>query len=363
MKKVILFIIVAILVGLLIFRFTERRRITETQTISQIQAREGYPVEVANVRTGEFNLTKKYTGTVVGGMQSQVVSMISEHISRVNVREGQFVEKNTIICELSRDNPSASYAQARLALDNAEKELTRVQKLYGQGAISEQVLDGIKLQRNIAAEALKNTEQLLYLRAPFAGVVTELDAEVGKLVNPGQAVAKLVANERTRVEIQVPGDDRGLVRMGALCSISNRKSVISGKVERVALSADPGSRSFKSWIDFDQQHNDFAFSPGLLVDVSIEVLNIKDAIIISSTALIREGEKWFVYVIEGKNVAFREVDLGGINRDIAWIRDGLTGREQIVISGQSLLFDRAPIRIIGQIDGNLDNAKKSAKLN
>jgi membrane fusion protein (multidrug efflux system) len=346
MKKVILFVITIVILGLLVFRFAERRREVATRTIAQIQAEEGYPVEVDKIQTGTFNLDKRLTGTVVGGKQSVVVSMLSEHISIVKVREGQYVEKDEVICELSRDNPSASYTRAKLALENAEKELARVRSLFNEGAISQQVLDGTQLQRDLSADAVKSIEQLLFLRAPFAGTVTELEAEVGKLVNPGQPVAKIVSNETARVEVEVPARDRDLIKVGAACAIASDGNSIPGRVQRISLSADPESRMFTAWISFDIDRQKLQFSPGLLVDITVNVLQVENALLASPKALIREGELWFVYTIQDNRAKLQQIDLGGQNRDAAWIRSGVNPEDLVVISGASLLVDGAPVRIM-----------------
>ncbi len=345
MKKLILFILAAIITGLLIYRFVERRRADTTRTIAQIQAEEGYPVEVGDVTIGPFRMARSYTGTIVGGKQSVVISSLSEHVSRVLVAEGQYVDKDQVICELSSDNPSASHARAQLALNNAEKEFKRVQKLFEEGAVSQQVLDGVKLQRDLAREALEVSEQLLNLRSPISGVVTELEAEAGKLVMPGEPLAKVVSTEKARVEIQVPARDRKLIKPGALCTVTMDGVSTSGKVQRISLSADPQSRSFTAWITLDDRTRSHIFSPGLLVDVSIRTLDMKDALLVSPDALFREGERWSVYTVDEDTARLHDVDLGGISADIAWIRSGLKPGEKVVVSGSNLLFDGAPVRI------------------
>ncbi len=346
MKKLILFVLAAILLGLLIYRFTEKRKVDTTRTIALIQAEQGYPVEVRNVTVGPFSMTRSYTGTIVGGKQSVVVSSLSEHISRVLVAEGQYVEKDQVICELSNDNPAVSHAQVKLALENAERELARTQKLFDEGAVSQQILDGVKLQRDLSAEALETSEQLLYLRSPIDGIITELVAEMGKLVTPGEVVAKVVSTEKARVEVQIPARDRELVKIGAVCIISMDGVSKSGRVRRISLSADTESRSFTSWITFNERSNGHLFSPGLLVDVSIHILDVEEALIVHPDALFREGENWYIYTIKDDTARQQKIDLGGRNVNAAWIRSGLEPDAKVVIGGGKLLFDGAPVRIV-----------------
>lgn len=349
MKRLILYIIALIIIGLIIYRFVERRSVEAVKTIAMIQAEEGYPVEVDEVVIGSFSLIRKYTGTVIGGKEATVVSSLAEHISRVLVSEGQYVEENQVICELSRDNPAASYAQAKLALANIEKELARMEKLFEEGALSEQILDGLKLQRDLAKENLSSIERLLYIRVPIAGRITELQAEPGMLATPGFTLAKVVSAEKLRVQVKIPASDRDLVKIGANCNISTDGASLSGKVQRVSFSADPDDRNFSAWINFTEKSSGYRFSPGLLVDVHVNVLDVSHASLVSPDALVREGDKWSVYTVDGNRARLNEVDVGGQTADAAWIRSGIDPGAKVVVSGAGLLVDGAPIRVIKRL--------------
>jgi len=346
MKRLALILILLLLVAVIAYRFVTLRKVEPTMTIRDIQAREGYPVEVAQAAVMPFQLSARYIGTVVGGEQASVVAEIGEYIKSVAVKEGQWVDKDQVICELADDNPTARYQTAKLALANAELELTRMHKLHEQGAVSKQQLDMVTLQRDVARENLKTGEKLLSLCAPIAGRVTELTAEVGYFAAPGLPLAKIVSNDRLRGDVKIPSGDRKLINSGASATIQADGNSVAGKVSRVALSADPKERTFTAWVDFNEPTQDFAFSPGLLVDVSINVRDVPDAVVVHPDALIRAGEHWRVYVVDGKHAKLRDVEVGGRKSDAAWISSGLNQGETVVVSGANLLFDGAPVRII-----------------
>ena len=78
MRRVTLFVLAALLIALLVYRFAEKRKVEATLTIAQIQAEKGYPIEVGESSTGHFRMVNHYTGTVVGGKQSDVISSLSD---------------------------------------------------------------------------------------------------------------------------------------------------------------------------------------------------------------------------------------------------------------------------------------------
>jgi len=98
MKRAFLIIVVLAVAGLLIYRFIERRSFEATRTIALIQAEEGYPVEIENAVVGNFSMSRKYTGTVIGGSEAVVVSPLPEYINSVLVKEGQYIDKDAVIC-------------------------------------------------------------------------------------------------------------------------------------------------------------------------------------------------------------------------------------------------------------------------
>jgi len=326
----------------------EYRRVKTSRTIDLIQAEEGYPVEVTAAVVGSFQMVRNYTGTVVGGMETEVVSAIGEYISKVLVHEGQAVTRDQVICELSHDNPSAGYMRARLNLDNAERELNRIQALYEQGAVPKQALDSAVLMRDMAGEALNSAEKLLYIRAPIAGIVTELTAEVGKMALPGESLARIVSKENVRVKVDVPARDRALIKNGQHVKLTNDDVQAQGTVKRIALSADPEGRNFTAWIELNGKPDGYGFSPGLIVDAAISVINTDSALVVPTDALDRVGSKWRIFIVKGSRARIHEVEIGGRSADEAWIRSGIEPGDQIVVSGANLLYDGAPVRIISR---------------
>lgn len=346
MKRIILLIVVGLLLALMGYRFVQHRSPRQVQTIAQIHQNQGYPVQVDTVRVGPYRERRSYTGTVVGGEEADVVSPLGEYIASVPVREGQWVERDQIICVLSHDNPSARYRSAELALQNAVREAERVKRLYEQGAVSRQVLDAAELQRDLAQEALTAAAKLLEVRSPIAGRITELHAEAGAFAPPGMKLARVVSNGRLRVRVEVPADDRPMVKMGCGASVIAGGKAVSGRVSRVALSADARGRTFPAWIELLEKPADFNFSPGLMVGVDVDVVSLDSAVTVSSDALQRKGDTWQVFVVSAGRAHVIPVQVGGRNAQQAWLTGGVGAGEVVVVAGANLLEDGAPVRII-----------------
>lgn len=348
MKRIILIILILALAGLIVYRFIDQRKVAAIETIAMIQAKEGYPVETVVATQDKFNMTRRYTGTVVGAEETAVISMIGEYIDEVLVRQGDVVKQDQPLFRLSKNNPTARYHSAKLALDNAEIELKRIQTLFDQGAVSKQAVDGMTLQRDLARDGLRISESLLEIRAPLDGVIGELTGEVGQFASPGFPLAKIVSVAKPRVRIHIPAGDRELVKVGTVCNLRTNGTVIKGRIERIALSAEQKDRSFQAWITLDGNPNSKAFSPGLLIDVEVNVLSVDQAVLVPPSALIRTGDHWKLFTIEGGKAVVKAIEVGGKNGSFAYIRAGISAGEEVVVSGANLLFDKAPVRIINR---------------
>ncbi|MBM3328285.1 MAG: efflux RND transporter periplasmic adaptor subunit [Calditrichaeota bacterium] len=346
MRRLFLWLVIVLLAGLMAFRFLQRRQAKASRTIYEIQSVEGFPVKVAPAASGQFKLTRRVSGTIVGRAEAEIVPMIGEYVARVMVREGQRVDEGAIICELSRENPSASYQQARLAYDNAVREYDRISALFEKGAVSRQVFDGVTLARDIAKRNYDASERLLTLTSPIGGVVTELKAEPGRFAAPGMPLGKVVASDKLRLQVELPAGDRGLLETGTRCRVFADGSESSGRVERLAFSADKEARSFTAWIAIDERPDAVSFSPGLMAEAELYVLDLQEAMQVEPEALQRHGDRWFVYVVESDRARRVPVVLGGRNHAAAWIQSGLEAGAQVVVSGAEILEDGARVRII-----------------
>ncbi|MBM3326607.1 MAG: efflux RND transporter periplasmic adaptor subunit [Calditrichaeota bacterium] len=345
MKKIILWIVIVVIASVMAFRFLERHQAAADPTILEIQAAEGYPVEVESAAIKPFRLSRLYTGTLTGREEADIVPMVGEYIARVLVREGQRVTAGQIICELSKDNPSAGYRQAELALENAGRELQRIQTLFDKGAVARQMLDGITLQRDIAKRNFELSQRLLTLTTPIAGTVANLTAEAGKFAAPGMPLAKVIAADRLRATFEVPAVDRNEIVIGANCRITAAGATASGKVERIALSADQEGRAFTAWIKIDDAPDNLAFSPGLMADIEVFVFDVPQALVVAPEAILRRGDDYHLFIVDNGKAKLLPVEIGARASDAVWIRSGLEPGAQVVIAGADLLSDGAPIRI------------------
>lgn len=346
MKRVILWLIILFIIVGVAYRSVHHRQERRIRSIAQIQMEEGIPVMVERVEIRPFRVEKTYIGTLVGKEEGEVVPLVGEYITQVVVKEGDRVKAGDPICHLARNNPQAGYLQAQLAVENAERELARMNALYQKGAISRQMLDNITLQRDLARKQLETAERLLILRSPIDGIVSELKAEEGKFATPGIPLAKIVDDTQLRAKIEIPSGDGEMMKSGLTCQVNLGNESCSGVMKRVALSADKEGRSFEAWIYLNPPLPSAAWRSGVMVEVKVVVFDEERALTIPPEAVVREASRWTVYRVNGDRAERVEVIPRGWNSEAVWVRDGLNEGDQVVVVGGEALFPGAKVRII-----------------
>jgi HlyD family secretion protein len=82
------------------------------------------------------------------------------------------------------------------------------------------------------------------------------------------------------------------------------------------------------------------------------VESLTDVMVVPAGVLVRQRGRWQVFVSDGSVARARTLVLGGINARLAWIREGLSAGESLVIHPPDALVDGGPIRLRRKPDGS-----------
>ena len=118
----------------------------------------------------------------------------------------------------------------------------------------------------------------------------------------------------------------------------------NGKVVEVDMALDPKRQAFGAVIEFDNPQMILKF--GITVDVHLETYNKTEALVVELKDLLKEGDQFFVYIIENNQAVKRPVTTGKRYKLNVEILDGLVQGDEIVVEGQMLLEPDAKVRII-----------------
>jgi RND family efflux transporter MFP subunit len=246
---------------------------------------------------------------------------------------------------LSADELNVRVAQARAALDLANREYARETDLLRQGATAQETVNRLADNRRIADANLDQVAaQLAYTQvvAPFAGVITARHVEPGDLASPGLPLFAIEGRGAFEVEVAVP-DSLPLVPLGDELTVIHRENRLMAHVREASPAADPASRTRLVVLALPRSSD---VRSGQYVRVHWPVAQ-RNQLKVPSTAITRFGQMDRVFVESDGRATLRLVRIGARQDDRTVVLAGLNAGERVVLNpptglrdGQSLILDQ-----------------------
>jgi multidrug efflux pump subunit AcrA (membrane-fusion protein) len=364
------------------------------------------PPVVRDVSLGAAVSTRvEETAEVMGTVRSRTTATLSSKIVAgivaMHVREGSLVEAGALLIELDDRDIAASVRRAEAGLAEAQAAETEVGRAI---AAAEAARAAAEAQRDLAAATLKRYQQLLerksvapqeydqvlarqkaaaadveraaaeeqavrakrlqvlarieaakaeianakvmlgYARivAPWSGIVTVKQADVGTLAAPGTPLLTLEDNHRYWLELAIPDAQAAAVRPGQSLRMAVDAAGLSGsaRVSDIVPAADPATRSTQVRLDLPASPQ---LRSGLFGRARLPV-GQRQAILVPPGAVVERGQLQGVYAVDPNGIArFRLIRTGLTYPGGVEVLSGLVGGEQIVVSGADRVTDGARI--------------------
>ena len=267
------------------------------------------------------------TGSVQPERRADLRAEVSAVVLQVLKENGEAVHKGDLLVRLDdtaiRDSLESAEASARAAaqaLDQAQRQYTRVKTLQAEGMSSQQALDDAEVRRNTAtsdraaadsrAVTARQQRTRTEVRAPFDGVVSDRKVSAGDTAAIGKELLKVIDPGSMRFEGLVSADRMGDIQVGQLVQFrinGFEKSDFAGKVRHVDASADPVTRQVSVIVDFAP-----GTAPkvaGLYAEGQISS-GASQALLLPEAAVVKEGDKAYVWRLVGNALAKTPVKLG-----------------------------------------------------
>lgn len=316
-------------------------------------------VKVATPTMGGADSTLTLPGSLQGFVQSPISARASGYLRKWTRDIGSRVDKGELLAEIespeidqqiSQAVATARQAEAGLAL--ARSTLKRWEELRSTGMVSQQQLDerrGAEAQAQATlAAAEANVERLRQLQAfkritaPFAGVITKRNVDVGDLIDAGASrpLFVLTQTDPLRVYVDVPQSYAHLLKVGQAVTITQselRGKSFEGKVARTAGSIDAATRTMQ--VEIALPNRDGTLLPGAYVQVSLP-LKGADGMVIPTNALMFRGDGMRVATVDASGrVKLVPVKVGRNFGQRIEVIDGLAGGERLVLNPSDSLTE------------------------
>ena len=322
-------------------------------------------VKVVTPTLGGEASTLTLPGSLQGDSQAPISARASGYLKRWTRDIGSRVAKGDLLAEIESPEVDQQLSQAMAARQEAEATLglasstrKRWEELRRTGMVSQQQLDerrGAEAQAkaNLAA-AEANVERLRQLQgfnkvtAPFAGIITRRNVDVGDLITAGspRPLFLLTMTDPLRLSVEVPQSYAHLVKVGQPVTVTQvelRGRTFEGRVARTSGSIDAASRTMQ--VEVALPNKDGALLPGAYVQVSLP-LPANDSMVIPTNALAFRGDGMRVAAVDASGkVKLLPVKVGRNFGQSVEVLSGIQGKERLVLNPSDSLADGDQVSI------------------
>jgi RND family efflux transporter MFP subunit len=318
-------------------------------------------VRTASPRTNEAGQTLALPGTLQGFVQAPISARASGYLRRWYKDIGSRVNKGDLLAEI--DAPEidqqlsqavAARQQAASSLSLANSTMERWEALRKKDAVSQQELDerrsgASQARANLAAadanvERLRQTAGFKRVIAPFSGVITRRNVDVGDLIDAGGGAGRqmfvLSQTDPLRVTVNVPQTYSQLVKQGQEVTITQtelRGQTFRGQVARTAASIDSATRTMQ--VEVTLPNKDGVLLPGAYVQVLLP-LQASKAMTIPTNALMIRGEGVRVATLDADSrVRIKPIKVGRNYGERVEVTEGVTANDKLVLNPSDSLTE------------------------
>jgi RND family efflux transporter MFP subunit len=329
-------------------------------------------VKTTVARSGEAGQTLALPGTLQGFQQAPIAARAAGYVRRWTKDIGSHVAKGEVLAviespevdqQLSQAEAARQQAAASLAL--AKSTVERWEALRRKDVVSQQELDerrsgATQAAANLAAadanvQRLRQLQGFTRVMAPFDGVITRRNVEVGDLVDSsGKALFMLTQMDPLRIYVNVPQSYAQLVRAGQKVVVTQaelRGRTFTGEVARSAGAIDPATRTMQ--VEINLPNRDGTLLPGAYVQVDLPLAGAKTLVVPTNVLLFR-GEGTRVALVDGASrVRLKAVTLGRNLGESIEVLGGIADGDRLVVNPSDSLAEGDSVAVaIGGDEGS-----------
>jgi len=220
--------------------------------------------------------------------KENVRAKVDGEVEEIFARNNQFVEKGTVLLKLSNDDLSKQLKNYQTQLKNLQEQLK---------------------------EAESNLENY-YIKAPFDGVVTNINFKKGDSIKPGETLATVFDNKNLVFRVDIDELDIAKIKVGQKVNITvdalpqTQTDALTGKVAKIPLegTTQNGVTTYSVTISIDSPKD---LKIGMNANAEIIVNQKQDILMVPLEAVQKFGNRYFVFVKSSSQNSSQEGQSGG----------------------------------------------------
>lgn len=313
-------------------------------------------------------------GETRGFNETPIYARTSGYIKAWNADIGRHVQVGELLAVIDAPEVDQQLRQAQADLKTAQANAAdarsaaaRVQGLVATESVSRQEGEDraaaaaataalvASNQANVARlEELKGFERVV---APYAGVITERDTDVGDLINAGSGqgteLFKIADVSRLRVYVDVPQSDADLIRMGTGAELhfpEHPAKAYPATVTRTASALDPSSRTLH--VELDVDNSDGELFPGSFTEVHFRIPSRAGVVRLSANTLLFRADGLHVAEVgPDDRVVLKAIVLGRDFGTSVEVLHGVSPADRVIVNPTAAIREGDRVQILASTVG------------
>jgi len=316
-------------------------------------------VKVVNPEQRSFTSTLQIIGNALPNKQVNIHAMEGGFLSELKKDIGDKVQKGDILAVLNNPKLTRELEINKVAKQVAEANYLRFKKVIEKTpeltTLQEfEKVEATYLIANAKYKATTNRDSLLSIRAPFSGVITTRNVELGSLIQSGinssnaTALFEIMDMKIIRMTIALPETEVDNIRKGMQAEISFTElpgEQFSAQVSRMANAIDNSTKTMKVQLDIPNQNG--KIKAGMYANVEIQLQSTGDKISLPNEALIAVKSEFFVLQVK-EGIVNRTLIRKGLSntRFFEVLSKEINENSKVIVEGKALVKAGMQVKVL-----------------
>jgi len=329
------------------------------QSVKTMQAEKNPTVKVVKPQQRSFTSTLQIIGNALPNKQVNIHAMEGGFLSELNKDIGAKVYKGDALAVLNNPELARELEINKVAKEVAEANYLRFKKVIAKTpeltTLQEfEKVEATFLMANAKYKATINRDSLLTIRAPFSGIITERNVELGALIQSGinnsnaQPLFEMMDIETIRLTIALPETEVDNISKGMTASITFTElpgEEFTTKVSRMANVIHNRTKTMEVQLDISNSNG--KIKAGMYANVEIQLQSSSDKISLPNEALIAIKSEFFILQVKNGVVNKVHIKKGLTNtKFFEVLSNEINENSQIIVEGKSMVKEGMKVKAI-----------------
>lgn len=310
------------------------------------------PCKTITAKLSKLDNKWYYVGEIEAKTSTSVGFLIPGTVSRIYVKEGDYVSKGQLLAELDPQDMQNSLNVAQATLNQAEDAMRRVNMMHEEQSISDikyvEVQTKLEQARGVYTSAKKRLHDTK-LYAPVSGVIGTRRIEVGE--TSGLVGSAFTILDLSVVDVKVPIPEREISKIkkgdeARICVLALGDSVFfNSRVEAIGVSSDRLTHSYE--VRMSVKNHGGKLLQGMVCNVQLwpKTTQGRQGFVVPIKAVkINTDDEHYVWIVKNGKASKRKVDIGMYSEDGVVVYGGINDGDHVIVEGQSKVSEGQTVK-------------------